>query len=232
MATLQSIDKLVQEMEAGLHKPGRWLPEHPVIGKLERGELSRAQIAGMMGQIYKQTTEVVRWLGALYAKCPIKSVRREIFNNLLEEELGHFSGTDAHFDLARRVGEAAGATREEMESTKLLPATDRLIKLGEHMFFEEDDWVAAFGTAFGFEYQSPMAFGPIAEALKKSYGMSDHDVEFFSVHVTADEDHTGAIVKVIEKYASGPDTHEKVKQAAWKYGDYYHDMMSTYEAFK
>ena len=72
---LQSIDKLVQEMEAGLHKPGRWLPEHPVIGKLQRGELSRAQIAGMMGQIYKQTTEVVRWLGALYAKCPIKSVR-------------------------------------------------------------------------------------------------------------------------------------------------------------
>ena len=39
MATLQSIDKLVQEMEAGLHKPGRWLPEHPVIGKLQRGEL-------------------------------------------------------------------------------------------------------------------------------------------------------------------------------------------------
>jgi hypothetical protein len=39
-------------------------------------------------------------------------------------------------------------------------------------------------------------------------------------------------VKVIEKYASAPDTHEKVKEAAWKYGDYYHDMMSTYEAFK
>jgi pyrroloquinoline-quinone synthase len=232
MATLRSIDTLVQEMEAGLHKPGRWLPEHPVIGKLQRGELSRGQIAGMMGQIYAQTTEVVRWLGALYAKCPIKSVRREIFNNLLEEELGHFSGTDAHFDLARRVGEAAGATREEMENVTLLPATARLIELGEHMFYEETDWVAAFGTAFGFEYQSPMAFGPIAEALKASYGMSDHDVEFFSVHVTADEDHTGAIVKVIEKYASGSDTHEKVKQAAWTYGDYYHGMMSTYEAFK
>ena len=232
MTTLRSIDTLVQEMEAGLRKPGRWLPEHPVIGKLERGELSRQQIAGMMGQIYVQTTEVVRWLGALYAKCPVKEVRREIFNNLLEEELGHFSGTDAHFYLARRVGEAAGATREEMEATKLLPATERVIKLGEHMFFEQDDWVAAFGTAFGFEYQSPMAFGAIATALKKSYGMSDHDVEFFSVHVTADEDHTGAIVRVIEKYATGPDTHDKVKQAAWKYGEYYHGMMSTYEAFE
>jgi len=231
MATLQSIDKLVQEMEAGLHKPGRWLPDHPVIGKLQRGELTRRQIAGMMGQIYVQTTEVVRWLGALYARCPIKEVRREIFNNLLEEELGHFSGTDAHFYLARRVGEAAGATRGEMESVKRLPATERIIKLGEHMFFEQEDWVAAFGTAFGFEYQSPMAFGAIAEALKKSYGMSDHDVEFFSVHVTADEDHTGAIVKVIEEYASAPDTHAKVKEAAWKYGDYYHDMMSTYESF-
>ena len=67
--------------------PGRWLPGHPVIEKLEGKKLSRAQIAGMMTQIYRQTCEVVRWFGYLYAKCPVMAVRREIFNNLMEEEM-------------------------------------------------------------------------------------------------------------------------------------------------
>ena len=56
---------LVNELEDGLKKPGRWLPDHPVVGKIERGELTRTQIAGLMGQIYLQTAEVVRWLGAM-----------------------------------------------------------------------------------------------------------------------------------------------------------------------
>jgi len=228
---LAATETLVKELAEGLKKPGRWLPGHPVIGKIERGELTRGQIAGMMTQIYLQTIEVVRWLGYLYAKCPIKEVRREIFNNLMEEELGAFSGTDAHFYLAARVAVAAGADRKAMDSTKLLPATAALIRLGEKMFYEEPDWVAGFGTAFGFEYQSPMAFGALAKALKKSYNMSDDEVLFFQVHVSADEDHTGAIVRVLDKHATSEETREAIRQAAFTYAELYHGMLSTYEAF-
>jgi len=222
---------LIKELEEGLRKPGRWLPDHPVIGKIDRGELTLGQIAGMMTQVYLQTVEVVRWLGYLYAKCPIMEVRREIFNNLMEEELGAFSGTDAHFHLAARVAVAAGADREAMDSAKLLPATAALIRLGEKMFYEESDWVAAFGTAFGFEYQSPMAFDALAKALKKSYKMSDDDVRFFSVHVTADEDHTGAIVRVLDKHARSEETRRAIRESAFHYAELYHGMLSTYEAF-
>ena len=224
-------EMLVKELVQGLQKPGRWLPGHPVIEKIERGELTRNQIAGMMTQIYLQTVEVVRWLGYLYAKCPVMEVRREIFNNLMEEEVGAFSGTDAHFHLAARVAVAAGADRKAMDSQPLLPATAALIKLGDHMFYEERDWVAGFGTAFGFEYQSPMAFGAIAEGLKKSYNMSEDDARFFSVHVTADEDHTGSIVRVLDKYATTEDVRAKIKESAFTYAEYYHGMLSTYEAF-
>lgn len=226
-----STEKLVKELEEGLRQPGRWLPGHPVIGKLERGELTRKQIAGMMTQIYLQTVEVVRWLGFLYAKCPVMEVRRAIFNNLLEEELGSFSGTDAHFHLAARVAVAAGADRKAMDSVKLLPATERVIKLGEKMFYEEPNWVVGFGTAFGFEYQSPMAFDAMGKALKKSYNMTSEAVAFFEVHVTADEDHTGSIVGVLDKYATSEEIRRAVKDAAWTYAEYYHGMLSTYEAF-
>ena len=84
----------------------------------------------------------------------------------------------------------------------LHPDTAALIRLGEQMFYENPKWIVAFGTAFGFEYQSPMAFGALADALRKSYGMYDHDVTFFSVHVTADEDHTGSIVRVLDAHAT------------------------------
>jgi pyrroloquinoline quinone (PQQ) biosynthesis protein C len=227
----QSTRTFIEEIQEGLRVPGRWLPGHPVIEKLERKELSRAQIAGMMTQIYRQTCEVVRWFGYLYAKCPVMAVRREIFNNLMEEELGAFSGTEGHFHLAARVAVAAGADPRSLDRALLLPATADVIRLGEQTFYENPNWIVAFGTAFGFEYQSPMMFGALARALKTSYGMSDRDVEFFSVHVTADEDHTGAIVRVLDVYATSDEDRGAVRDAALSYAECYHRMLSTYEAF-
>ena len=224
-------EALVKELEDGLRKPGRWLADHPVVGKIERGELTRSQIAGLMGQIYLQTAEVVRWLGALYAKCPVMGVRREIFNNLVEEELGGFSHTDGHFHLAARVAVAAGAKREELDTAPRLPATDAMIKFGERAFFEDPSWVVGFGTAFGFEAQAPFIFGALARALKKSYGMSSEDVAFFEVHITADEDHTAAIVRVLDRYATTEEDLRAIKQSAWSNAEHYYRMLDVYESF-
>jgi pyrroloquinoline-quinone synthase len=228
---MTTVPAFVREIEQELRVPGRWLPGHPVIDKLEKQELSRVQIAGMMTQVYRQTCEVVRWLGYLYAKCPVMAVRREVFNNLMEEELGAYSGTEGHFHLAARLAVAAGADLRTLDTVPLLPDTAAIIRLGEQMFYENPNWIVAFGTAFGFEYQSPAAFGAIADALKKSYGMSDHDVTFFSVHVTADEDHTGGIVRVLDAHATSDADRRAVRDAALTYAEYYHRMLSTYEAF-
>lgn len=221
------IDTLARDLRV----PGRWLPGHPVIKRLQRKDLTRSQIAGMMGQVYRQTCEVVRWLGYLYAKCPIMAVRREIFNNLMEEELGAYSGTEGHFHLAARVAVAAGADPRMLDTAPLHPETAALIRLGEQMFYEHPSWIVGFGTAFGFEYQSPLAFGALAKALKQSYGMSDHDVAFFAVHVTADEDHTGSIVRVLDTYGTEEGDRRGFREAALTYAEQYHRMLSTYEAF-
>ena len=193
--------------------------------------LERRQIAGMMTQVYRQTCEVVRWLGYLYAKCPIMAVRREVFNNLMEEEIGAFSGTEGHFHLAARVAVAAGADARELDTVPLHPDTAALIRLGEQMFYEHPSWLVGFGTAFGFEYQSPMAYGAIAKALRQSYGMTEHEVAFFEVHVTADEDHTGSIVRVLDRYGSGDGDRQAFRDAALTYAAQYYRMLSTYEAF-
>ncbi|MBM3509600.1 MAG: hypothetical protein FJX61_05600 [Alphaproteobacteria bacterium] len=227
----ESTEAFVQSLEADIKKPGRWLADHPLIKKLERHELTQAQIAGLMGQVYRQTCEVVRWLGAIYAKCDDMKIRREIFNNLVEEELGGFSNTDAHFHLAARVAVAAGAEREALDRVPLLPQTKALIDYGDEICYRDPAWIKPFGAFFGFEYQSPKAYGPIAKALAKSYGMKDEEVLFFSVHVTADEDHGDAIVRVFDRYARDAKTRAILRECSNKYAELYYGMLSTYEAF-
>lgn len=98
--TIGSSQKLVELMEDAIASRGLNLSQHPWVKRVLSGEASKREIGWVMAQVYHQTVEVVRWLGYAYARCPIKEVRREIFNNLVEEELGGFSNTDAHFNLA------------------------------------------------------------------------------------------------------------------------------------
>jgi len=227
---LLDFDAYVKEITQGLEEPGRALASHPVIGKIERGELTRTQLAGWANQIYIQTREIVRWIGALYANCPIPKFRREIFLNLFEEEMGGVTGTDAHPQLMARVGMAFGLKREEMDQAKLLPATGNVIRLGE-FYLAHRPWVVGMGNAMGFEYQSPRAFKLIADGLRKSYGLSDHDVLFFDVHVTADEDHSGTILRALHEHATTEELQREAMEAACTYAAAYYQMLGTYEAF-
>jgi pyrroloquinoline-quinone synthase len=230
MAVVEGV-RFIQEIEQGLKLPGRNLAEHPLIEKINRRELSREQLKGMAIQVTLQTTEIVRWIGSLYAACPIKEVRRGVFMNLWEEELGAFSNSKAHFDLCADCARALGATDDELATAKPLPATHRLILFGEVML-RNRHWTTGFGAAMGFEYQSPLAFKRIADGLREHYGLSDDDVRFFDVHVTADEDHGDAIAQALVKYADSEDLQRDVREAAWTYAECYWDMLSTYEAYK
>ena len=226
-----STEEFVRSLEEDLRVQGRWLADHPLVSGLERGSLSRGQIAGLMGQIYRQTIEVVRWLGACYAYCPDMAVRRDLFNNLVEEELGGFSNTEAHFHLAARCAVAAGAKRDELDSVELRPATEAIISYGDNLFYDRSNWIVPFGAFFGFEYQSPGAYGKIAEALKSSYGMSTDDAMFFEVHVTADEDHSDSIIRVLDKYIKTEEDREMIRRHSNQYAELYYKMLSTYEAY-
>jgi pyrroloquinoline-quinone synthase len=230
MAVLEGV-RFIKEIEAGLKAPHRNLAEHPLIEKINRRELTRNQLKGMAIQVTLQTTEIVRWLGSLYADCPYPEVRRKVFMNLYEEELGAFSNSKAHFELCADCARALGATEEELRTARPLPATHRLILFGEVML-RNRPWVAGFGAAMGFEYQSPPAFERIAAGLREHYGLDDDGVRFWEVHVTADEDHGDAIAETLIQYATTEELQREVREAAWTYAESYHGMLSTYEAFE
>lgn len=157
--------------------------------------------------------------------------RCEIFNNMVEEELGGFSHTDAHFHLAARVSFAAGANREALDRVVLPPKTKAIIDYGDELCYRDPAWIKPFGAFFGFEYQSPKAYDLIAKALKKSYGMNDCEVSFFAIHVSADEDHGSSIVRVFDQYDRDAKTRAVLRECSNKYAELYYGMRSTYESF-
>src|SRR3989440_4045310 len=130
---LATPETLQQTIETGLRQPGRNLTEHPVLARLDRGELSRAQVQGLLTQMYVHVREVTRWIAASFAACPYPEIREMIFENLLEEQMGHYSHTAGHAELLARCAMAAGVARETLDAARPLPGTAALIDWCELM---------------------------------------------------------------------------------------------------
>ncbi len=226
---LPPFEEYASELTAGLSEPHRNLAAHPIIAKLHRGELSTMQLIGWMRQIYWQTTEITRLIGLMYGECPIPEVRRMLFENLYEEEVGGASGTAGHFELARHFCLKLGISREDLEALPVLPETKAVVYLAESAI--RHNWVAALGAFLAFESQSPKAFARFAEALREGYGLDDDTLQFFLVHIAADEDHGAVVLDLIKQYATTPALRQAIKEVAFEYAERYCAMLSTYEAF-
>jgi pyrroloquinoline quinone (PQQ) biosynthesis protein C len=124
---LATPETLQTEIEAGLRQSGRNLTEHPVLDQLDRGELSRAQVQGLLTQMYVHVREVTRWIAASFAACPYPKIREMIFENLLEEQIGYYSHTKAHSELLRDCALAAGVSAETLDTTLPVSETAALI---------------------------------------------------------------------------------------------------------
>ena len=99
-----------------LERNHRTLKSHPTIDKIERGELSSAQLRHWATQLYiGNKGHNANILGLIYAKCDDFGARRAIVENLLEEELGRQSGVGrSHMEFYLEFGEAIGIPREEL----------------------------------------------------------------------------------------------------------------------
>ena len=84
--------------------------------------------------------------------------------------------------------------------------------------------VAAAGLLVGLESQVPGIYKRNLPPLKKHYGFSDHEVEFFAIHIEADEVHGERGYQIVERHcatdAMREEALDQVRQAAemrWQY---------------
>ena len=121
--------------------------DHPVIGMIERGELTEEQILGFAVQFYQLFAKVFpKPISQLYARCPDDDeIEKHLLENLIEEGTGQVSGSASHRDLYIEFGRVLGLSREALDSAEPLPETAALLNWRE-VLFTQRPWIEAMAA--------------------------------------------------------------------------------------
>jgi pyrroloquinoline-quinone synthase len=182
---------------------------NPFTEKWVKGELTRDQLGAWVSQHYQYVSQFPRWCAAVYAECPDADARDFLLENIVEEESGV-----KHVDLLIRFGEAWALTAWCYETSR------------------RPFHIAAAGLLVGLESQVPGIYKRNLPPLRTHYGFSEREVEFFAIHIEADEVHGERGYQIVERHCATPAMREEaldqVRQAAemrWQY------MSGLYRAF-
>jgi pyrroloquinoline-quinone synthase len=209
-----------------LEHNGRTLKSHPTIEKIERGELTQAQLRHWATQLFiGNKGHNANILGLIYAKCDDFPARKAIVENLIEEELGQISGANrSHPELYLEFGEALGIPRAELLHAKMSPDATAMVHWMYWLAESKPWYVTLAGISLGSELFNPDAYVRVIDGLKRHYRLSDDALMFFSVHVKVDKDHgdssAGSIFKAIPESAApetlwAVETHIEFMRRLW-----------------
>lgn len=204
---------LIDDLQARI-AARRTFGSHPLWKRIAAGELSREQLQRFAVQFFLQVREFPRAVSAMHSRCPYDDMRRELAESVYEEESGKISGCNLpHPELFIQFGLAIGLERSDMTEGKPLPETASLIEGFEIASQNRSFIEAAAAINLAAEGQVPGAFGPMARALEKHYGLRTEDVAFWDIHEMADADHSDVGDHIVVKHANTEDIRQNVRDA-------------------
>ena len=176
------LDKIDKEIAA------KHLLKHPFYLAWTRGELSRKALADYARQYYHHVAAFPTYLSAAHSKCEDQTTRKQLLNNLIDEE----AGSPNHPELWLNFAEGLGVSDVDVCNTTKEPDTKNLIDTFRSVC---GDGSTAEGLAalYAYESQIPAICESKIEGLKKHYGFSKPEhYQYFTVHIEADREHSAA----------------------------------------
>jgi len=193
------VDKLIEE---------RSLLKHPFYQTWQRGELTLDALRGYASQYYHHVLAFPQYVSAAHANCPDQKDRREVLENLIEEERGE----ENHPELWLRFSDALGMPRESVEDAEHLPQTEALVETFKDAT-KNGSFAEAATALYCYESQVPEVAKTKIAGLKEFYGIDDpRGLQFFDVHIEADEWHAEVARNFVVRY--GEDESENVLRTA------------------
>ena len=194
---LEIIDHVVAE---------KHLLKHPFYLAWTRGELSREALADYAAQYYHHVAAFPTYVSATHANCADQSARKQLLQNLIEEEGGSPNHPELWLQFAQGLG-VSGATAQQcgqQEETQNLIATFRSV-------CRDGSTAEAVAALYAYESQIPEICESKIEGLKKHYGMTDPEhYRYFSVHIEADREHSASEREMLAKQVT-PANFEQVR---------------------
>ncbi|WP_224364187.1 TenA family transcriptional regulator [Hyalangium versicolor] len=165
---------------------------HPILMELFQPK-KNPQLLRLFGMnTYPLTRMFERYVAALFYNCPAPSFRRNLASNLYEEVTGALSQTDGHLELMQKFLRALGISNEEMERAEPLPETRELLEFRRKLCEDPARYhMGAAAVMIASEGQTIQKESGVAphKAIAALYGLSEDDIQFFSVHAEEDVDH-------------------------------------------
>lgn len=204
--------KEVQEMVQRKHSK-----DHPVIGMIERGELSRDALKGFVGQFYLFFPKPFpKPIAAMLGRCPEDPVLEKMWlDNVVEEGTGELTGTDSHKGLYIRFASVCGYSREELDAVQPLPETQAFLDWRELLIYQRS-WLELFASqGFCLEGTASDRMAKIVHGLTQHYGFQrdSQDIRYWTLHMGVDEEHMRVGPEAVRRYAVTEEQQKQVRAA-------------------
>lgn len=161
-----------------------------------RGELSQECLREYAKEYYHHVKAFPRYLSAVHCRTDDAHTRRELLNNLIEEE----AGNPNHPELWRAFAKSLGASDEEIDShipsMAIKDVVNAFMDICQNAGIED-----GIASLYAYESQIPSICVSKIKGLKQHYGMKDPEQwKYFSVHIEADKEHAASERKLLSKY--------------------------------
>ncbi|HXG36996.1 MAG TPA: iron-containing redox enzyme family protein [Dehalococcoidia bacterium] len=192
--------------------------DHPLIGMIQRGELTPPQLKGFVGQFYLFFPKPFpKPIAAMLGRCPDDpELERMWIENVVEEGTGEITGTESHRGLYIKFAEACGYTRDELDQVEPLPETHAFLDWRELLIYQRS-WLELYACqGFCLEGTAAPRMARIVEGLTRHYGFQDDQIRYWTLHMSVDEDHMKVGPEAVRRYALTDDLQQQVRRSVQK----------------
>jgi pyrroloquinoline-quinone synthase len=164
------------------------LLKHPFYLAWTRGELSKEALTDYAQQYYHHVAAFPTYLSAVHAHCDHQATRKQLLNNLIDEE----AGSPNHPELWKKFADGLGVEDADRAQTEKQPETKNLINTFRSVCGQRST-AEGLAALYAYESQIPSICESKIDGLKKHYGFTKPEhYEYFTVHIGADREHSAA----------------------------------------
>ena len=225
------VGKFVDDLLAETRERKVSLLDGEFLTAVEAGRVTRGQICEWAKPFYAATKNGRLGLGTYYANSPEDpELRRDLAENLYEEETGRISGVNkCHMDVFFDFLAAFGITQEEAK--QLQSPVGSLVQQARAIPF--DDFYVELAT-YGLSVEAPNAewSGRMHRALRDQYRFTEDETRWFSMHAALDADHGEEFKGYADKAAQAPHGLARLREQTLQMSEILRDVWNGFGIWK
>jgi pyrroloquinoline-quinone synthase len=172
------------------------LLKHPFYLAWTRGELSKEALTDYAQQYYHHVAAFPTYLSAVHAHCDHQATRKQLLNNLIDEE----AGSPNHPELWKKFADGLGVEDADLAQTEKQPETKNLINTFRSVCGQRST-AEGLAALYAYESQIPSICESKIDGLKRHYGVTKPEhYEYFTVHIGADREHSAAEREMLSRH--------------------------------